>query len=278
MLQTALNWLQKGIATIPIYYKSKKPALKTWLEYQHQLPTEQEVTNWFSHKWRNLAIITGWQNLVVIDFDTFDKYAEWLQFATTGQSALVAQYGCAVVTARGVHVYVRCAGAQNMKLAGIDIKACGGYVLVPPSVHPSGVAYTWLNDGPIMEVNSIEELLPDTWLSQHHTEQPTLQTVEMDAWELAGSRTNLGMGVINKIRNSIKITDLLPAEKSSRNGWYKTLCPFHTDTEPSFWIDNNRGLCGCYACGGKNMDVINLYARLHHIENRTAISLLAERI
>lgn len=277
MLQTALFWLQKGIAVLPIFYKSKKPAIKSWIEYQSKLPTEEEVTEWFSHKWRNLAIITGWQNLVIIDFDTFDKYAEWLQFATSGQPALVAQYSCAVVTARGVHIYVYCANAHNMKLPGLDIKACGGYVLVPPSMHPSGVQYTWLTNGPIMEVSSIEELLPDTWLSQEHTEQPIVQTVSLDPWELAGSRQQISMGVISRIKNSIKITDLIPAEKSSRQGWYKTLCPFHKDTEPSFWIDNNRGLCGCYACGGKNMDVINLYSRLNHIDNRQAIAELGNR-
>lgn len=278
MLQTALNWLSKGIAVIPIYYKSKKPALKSWLEYQHQLPTEQQVQNWFSHKFRNLGIVTGWQGLTVIDFDNFDKYSEWLKFATFGESALVAQYGCGVVTARGVHIYVTCANAQNMKLAGIDIKACGGYVLAPPSVHPSGVPYTWLTEGLIMEVSSIEALLPDTWLQQNHTEQPTLQTVELDAWDIAATRSQIGMGVITRIKNNVKITDLLPAEKSSRQGWFKTLCPFHQDTEPSFWIDNNRGLCGCYACGGKSMDVINLYSRLNGIDNRQAITLLAERI
>jgi hypothetical protein len=28
-------------------------------------------------------------------------------------------------------------------LPGIDVRAAGGYVVVPPSVHPSGVEYEW---------------------------------------------------------------------------------------------------------------------------------------
>ena len=30
--------------------------------------------------------------------------------------------------------------------AGVDVRGNGGYVLVPPSVHPSGRAYTWSVD------------------------------------------------------------------------------------------------------------------------------------
>jgi hypothetical protein len=278
MLQFALDWLQIGIAVIPIFYKSKKPALRSWIEFQSRLPTEQELNSWFSHKLRNLAIITGWQNLVVIDFDTFDKYSEWLQWATVGQAALVAQYSVCAVTARGVHIYIKCSQADNMKLPGVDIKACGGYVLAPPSVHPSGVGYTWLTEGPIMEVDSLEEVIPDTWLSQHNTEQPIVTVPILDPWEAAGHHSQIGMGTINRIKQQVKITDLLPAIKSSKQGWYKTLCPFHTDNEPSFWVDDNRGLCGCYACGGKPMDVINLYARLNQVDNRQAIQMLGERI
>jgi len=47
-------------------------------------------------------------------------------------------------------------------------------------------------------------------------------------------------------------------------------CPFHDDKEPSFWIDTDRNLWGCHACGVRG-DVINLYARLKGLTNTEAI-------
>lgn len=35
---------------------------------------------------------------------------------------------------------------------GIDIRAAGGMVVLPPSLHPSGARYRWLNDAPIAEL------------------------------------------------------------------------------------------------------------------------------
>lgn len=38
----------------------------------------------------------------------------------------------------------------------IDIRADGGYAVVPPSIHPNGTAYRWLNDLP--------PVIPPDWL------------------------------------------------------------------------------------------------------------------
>ena len=60
------NW-----AIIPIHGKS--PVIKTWLEFQKRVPTNQEIEEWFKLYEKNitgLAVITGSvSNLSVIDFD-----------------------------------------------------------------------------------------------------------------------------------------------------------------------------------------------------------------
>jgi hypothetical protein len=54
-------------------------------------------------------------------------------------------------TARGRHLYyevpegVRVANSASELAEGVDIRGCGGYVLAPPSVHPSGAVYRWLD-------------------------------------------------------------------------------------------------------------------------------------
>jgi hypothetical protein len=56
------------------------------------------------------------------------------------------------LTARGRHVWFRMppdAGVRNSasRIArGIDVRGTGGYVLAPPSVHPSGRKYAWSVD------------------------------------------------------------------------------------------------------------------------------------
>lgn len=261
MIQHALDWLNMGVSPIPVYYRSKHPVVH-WRPYQQQLPTETDITKWFRYKWRNLAIVTGWQGLTVLDFDSFSIYTEW--YETMGHS--VAQYTRCAATARGIHLYLILPTAPRcFKVSGIDVRGIGGYVLAPPSVHPSGAAYQWLNDGPILKVDSLEGLLPHTY-----TEQPTVKP--SSPWDNA-NRLTCG-GSVSEIKQRVSILDFFPGAEKSGDHWYKTLCPFHKDRKPSMWIDTRHGLCGCYSCGFKPMDVINVYARLHQVDNRAAISEL----
>ena len=66
------------------------------------------------------------------------------------------------LTARGRHVWFCCdcpVPCSTSKIApGIDVRGDGGYVIVPPSIHPSGRAYAW-------SVDSADDLATaPTWL------------------------------------------------------------------------------------------------------------------
>lgn len=266
LFETALSWVNQGFSVIPIGYYSKKPIIK-WQDYQDKLPTEFELLQWFPSELRNIGLITG-NGLVVIDFDVLDVFNYWF--------SLFPLKTYMVKTRRGVHVYLHTEqAAKNYHSDLLDIKAERGYVLIPPSVHPSGYQYQVFQDKPIMRIDKLEEVLPVEFTPEAEKvlAQPMTVEIEVDPWTLADSATSLERGIVKKIRENVTLLSIIPgAERSSADGrWYVALCPFHEDHTPSFWIDTQRGLCGCRKCNIKEMDVLNLFARIHHISNQEAI-------
>lgn len=119
-----------------------KRAIINWTPFQKRLPTEQEVSTWFD-KWpdANIGIVTGKiSGFVVFDLDS-DHAVQYAEdeggFPDTPM----------VKTGKGSHAYVQHPGFEirndvNKKL-DIDIRADGGYVVAPPSIHGSGNHYQW---------------------------------------------------------------------------------------------------------------------------------------
>jgi len=97
----------------------------------------------------NLAIATGAiSGIFVIDIDGADAELE-LRKLEAAHGALPATVEA--ITARGRHCYFRMPDADVRSSAGkiaqgIDARANGGYVLAPPSTHPSGKRYAWSVD------------------------------------------------------------------------------------------------------------------------------------
>ena len=273
LIEMALTWLNDGYTTIPIRYYSKRPLID-WLEYQDKLPTQYELLQWFPSEMRNIGLVVG-HGLVVIDFDIQDVFDYWYSLFP------IKTY--MVKTRRGVHVYIKTAQqAKNYHSELLDIKAERGYVLIPPSVHPSGYQYQILQPPPILSVEKLEDVLPECFIPEPErvlVESVVSQYQGNDPWAIADSAVDIDSSLIHKIRGEISILSFLAnAEPSSRDGrWYVALCPFHEDHTPSFWIDTQRGLCGCRKCNIKEMDVLNLYARLNNISNQEAIIQLANR-
>jgi hypothetical protein len=293
IIQKAQDWILSGQSVIPIRYRDKRPEIATWEPYKSQLPSPAEIIHWFPDKLHNLAIITGVRGLAVIDFDSMDKYVFWkiwLQSKFDLSLILKMDQTYKVQTARGMHVYIRLPhDERNRSLEGIDVKAKGGYVLAPPSIHPSGVPYKAVNPGaPIVQVEALSDILPSALLTRD-TELP--DTVRMpthyinpvqytdDPWAAAEAQADAGPDLVTRIRNTFRIEDFFPsAVASSMDGrWMLALCPFHNDKTPSFWLDTHRQICGCYAgCTQKPLDVINLFGRLHGLNNHDAILMMTK--
>lgn len=268
-LETALMFYEMQIATIPCAPRSKFPR-GAWRKWQTELPTLDHLLAWFTGA-NNLAVVTGHSGLVVLDFDTRDGYDLWMAWARVAWP-VGAEMTYRVTTARGVHVYVCCPEARAQKIAGLgDLKARGGYVIGAESVHPTGAIYT-ARPGPIVRA-TLAELLPADLIalpSAPPTEYP------------APRYTTPGDGdLLARAKAAIRIEDYFGGATKTGDGWLTDWCPFHDDKRaggsPSFWIDINRQICGCYSgCnGGRVMDGINFYAAWHGVSNTEAIRELA---
>ncbi|NPV77945.1 MAG: hypothetical protein HPY59_16415 [Anaerolineae bacterium] len=288
-LQQAQFWQKLGIATIPIRYKDKRPELKSWQEFQKRLPTDTELSKWFSGPFHNLGIVVGWNNLVVIDFDSDTEYALWQLWIARRSIYRWIRQTLQVKTARGVHVYVTTSQpAQNAKLPGIDIKAVGGYVLSPPSVHPSGVEYSVLSGTLPVRIEALSDVLPAELLAIH-TELPEKRTslvsspvvlaAKDDPWAKADQLLEPDRDLIEQIKQRYRIEDFFVRLVQKRDRWHMTNCLFHDDKSPSMWVDMERQICGCFAgCTPQPCDVIDLYARLHNLSIQDAIRVMARSL
>lgn len=139
-----------------MFIKECKQPLLAWKEYQKRLPTKEEVSHWFNtNPDANIGIITGAvSNLVVFDLDSkeAEEYAE--------QQGGFSEDTVWVKTAKGYHVYMRHPGFHvnnqvDVKLT-IDIRADGGLVAAPPSIHGSGRQYEWVEDFSIFDTEPAE--------------------------------------------------------------------------------------------------------------------------
>ena len=282
-LQTAKFWKTLGIATIPVHYRDKRPAITTWKEYQQKLPSDTELTKWFSKSFINVAVLTGWRNLVVIDFDSDTEYEKWALWIAKRSIYRYIRQTLTVRSARGYHIYVTTSQpAQNAKLPGIDIKAQGGYVLTPPSVHPSGLQYRVLSGDLPLRIDSLSSIFPPELLALY-TELPktvilnrVTLTAQDDPWSSAEQPFDPSNDLIQQIKDRYHIQDFFSRTFTTRDHrWLMARCPFHDDKSPSFWIDTQRQLCGCFAgCTSQPYDVIDLYARLHNLNVKDAIQLM----
>ena len=276
-------FVARGFSVIPCHLGTKIPKIK-WGKYQKQLPTESELLRWFRMP-SNAAVVTGTNNLVVIDFDDINEYLRWSLWAGTEGSAAARQVlydSYKVRTARGIHLYTRCTSEiKNLHFGKIDVKGRGGLVTLPGSIHPSGAIYTEYQTGEFPIWSKLEEVFPEETLKlMERAEAPRKVLVDRDIIEYSAAEV-LDMDIavnIDDVKRSHRIEDYINDITFTGDHWGVAKCPFHEDANPSFWVDTEKQLCGCFSgCTAKPLDVVNLYARLNNLSNQEAIRQLGAK-
>jgi hypothetical protein len=148
MIRAAITIAKKGIAVFPCRPRDKRPATANGVK---DATTDLKIIRqwWREEPQCNVAIATGAVSKVfAVDIDGLDAEAE-LRKLESEHGALPPTVEA--LTGKGRHLYFRMPDCDvrnsASKLApGIDVRGSGGYVLAPPSVHPSGRLYSWSVD------------------------------------------------------------------------------------------------------------------------------------
>ncbi len=150
MIDYLARYAALGMNVIPVTAGDKTPAVSSWLTYQRRLSTDAERALWWlSGIPHSLAVVTGEisGNLAVIDCDDPD---------TARDVVAALPPTMTVQTGHGMHVYVRLESARatigfRLRDKLHHVRCNGAYVVAPPSVHPSGAVYQFVNDlDPVM--------------------------------------------------------------------------------------------------------------------------------
>lgn len=148
MIRTAIALAKKGMAVLPCRARGKRPATEHGVKDATR--DTEIIRSWWRHDPQlNVAIATGMcSGVFVIDIDGIDAEFEMRRLeAAHGELPVTVE----AITARGRHLYFKMPASPVRNTAGkiavgVDTRGDGGYVLAPPSVHPSGRAYAWSVD------------------------------------------------------------------------------------------------------------------------------------
>lgn len=173
MLQPALDYHSEGLNVIPIVYREKKPALPKWEEYHNRISTEQEIYSWFGngHQY-NVGLVhcrlASGLHYAAIDIDhdsgicdrTFDKFSS-LFMGRIEQSGSGEGYHIPLLITNpplfGNKTWKTSQGNVNLRISGCQTVA-------PPSIHPTGNPYRYLQNGRIITTPDLDDLI--AWLNE----------------------------------------------------------------------------------------------------------------
>lgn len=148
MMEAALAYARRGWAVFPLGVQSKEPAIKG--AYKAATRDEVQVRRWWEHVPEgNIGLATGAvSGLWVLDIDGLEGEASFAALVEEHDGELGETLMAS--TGKGYHLYWRMPqGAEQGRRIGvrpgIDIIGGQGYLVAPPSVHPSGRVYRWLN-------------------------------------------------------------------------------------------------------------------------------------
>ena len=159
LLEAARKYVKQGYSVVPIKKGEKRPLID-WEIYQSRLPSEDELLHWFENSNNQVGIVTGCVSggLFILDFDGEnwpEAFVEFLDRFPEFVDSLVVRTGSGKV-----HIYGICPDMPKDltrkvkkyfdpkgKIVGeVELRANNHQALCPPSLHPCGEQYSFVDD------------------------------------------------------------------------------------------------------------------------------------
>lgn len=149
--QQALALGESGFAVFLLGRKKKTPLLSKKQGGHGCLDATTDAATirewWTKHPDANIAIATGARSgIVVPDPDSAAGYSALVEILNGEEPETATSQ-----TSRGKHFLYAyptdgAVASRNGLRPDLDLKADGGYIVAPPSIHPSGARYEWLGE------------------------------------------------------------------------------------------------------------------------------------
>lgn len=171
----------------------------------HDATTDPEIIDSWWRRWpsANVGVVTGRPSgLIVIDVDPRHGGRDSMRQLVAEHGPL--PWGPRVWTGSGGwHLLFSSEGhnvhnSVNRVGPGIDVRADGGYVIAPPSLHASGHRYSWTCDGKLPPLPTwLARLVDPPQATRELSREPIPISVAIDRWAEAALR-----GEIERVRTA----------------------------------------------------------------------------
>ena len=165
-LDWALELYDHGYQVILVPHKGKRPAI-AWRQYQTERVPRALVEEWYGQGSHNIAVLTGAiSGIVVVDGDSHAA-CEFIE-------AQCDPTPMKVLTSKGAHFYFKHPGGKVQNAVRVvddppvDLRADGGLVIGPGSIHPSGTKYRMAPGSDLASVHDLP-LFRREWFSMDTT-------------------------------------------------------------------------------------------------------------
>jgi biotin operon repressor len=173
--EQAVEYVENGWSVLPVRPDEKRPYMTNWLQYTKTRASRDNVENWFrTLTGAGVGAVTGRiSNIIVLDVE-HDCPIPIEELLKRYPTQMISKSGSG-----GYHLFFQY--PQNVNkvsnrvriFEGADLRADGGFIVLPPTRHPNGNKYEWVKKGipgvfplPLLDLRSESAVKNEGWITE----------------------------------------------------------------------------------------------------------------